>query len=230
MEKIILWLLKFMADYGVALVITALVLYFAVKFGLLYYEHIKEKLNLSRGASHDEQMKWVLTITPEIKSVLREILLQTHCSRAYIFLFHNGNQSAGGYPFAYMSVKHEVLSGTAMSQWQARQNMPFELFDTLVTAVIKNETIVIDPKNKTEEFDDMVYGTMEKRGNVMTICSKLVDEYKRVIGFMGIDYSASDEIPFNEKGIDNVRQVLFKEAQTVSTLLYVKVREEKKGN
>ena len=218
-------ILLFVETHGVAIVITGIVLFFGYSFGKIELDYWRQKRKGDAKLLPDEQMQIVLKVTPEIKSVLREILLQTHSSRAYIFQFHNGSYGFGGQPFIYMSNTYEILSGTAVSQHHARQNMPFTLYDSLVTGLINNDTIVINPKSKTKEYDEIVYETMEKRGNILTICTKLVDEHKKMVGFVGVDYCKNSRSLCNNEAIQDIIKIVFKEAQILGTLLCVKVQE-----
>jgi len=221
MEKI----LTFIENHGIAIVVTAIVIYFLYRFGKIELDYWQAKRKIS-VTNYDDVMDKVLKVTPEVKGVMKEILLQTHCSRVHISQFHNGTEGFGGQPFIYMSNTYEVTDGTAPSQYHARQKMPFTLYDSLVRNIILHDTIVIDPRNRIDDFDGMVYETVEQRGNVMSICTKLVDENKKAIGYLGIDYCATDDFPFNPDGIERVRRILFREAQTISTLLYVRVSQE----
>jgi len=230
-------ILTFIENHTVSIVITAVVIFFLIKFGSLganyigiKLDHLKHKLKHDIATSHEEDVKTILKITPEVKAVLKELVLQTHCSRAYIFDFHNGQVSMGGLPFIYMSCTYEVLSGTATSEYHARQRMPFTLYDTFIKGIVDKDVININVENQTNEFDPIVYETIKQRHTKILIATKLVDENKRVIGFLGIDFCKNDMFMFNDKAIKQVEKIVYKEAQILSTLLYAKIINEEVKN
>ena len=184
--------------------------------------------------AHAEGFKTRIKITPEVKSVLRDVLLQTQASRAYVFEFHNGAVSLGGLPFVFMSCTYEELGKTATSQKHARQQMPIMLYDSLVLKLIKEDIVRVDNRTRTGDFDLLVYETLEKRGTLLLIGTKLLDEGRRAIGFLGIDYCAENldttMLKDDEETMQKIENIVYKEAQVLSTLLYVKVTQEVKEN
>jgi len=223
---------KLVAELG-ALVVGAGLLFYAVFMSIkTVNKWVNKKIDQQpanvMGYDHGESVGIILKITPEIKAVLKELLLQTHCSRAYIFSFHNGQEGFGGLPFVYMSNTYEVLSGKADSQHHARQNMSFTMYDTFIKQLLEKDVLVMSPDNRTDEYDDMVYETLVKRGIKLTIRTKLNDEHGRIIGYLGIDFCKGDMMLFKDEAIPRLEKIVYKEAQILSTLLYVKV--EGRGN
>ena len=221
---------KLIAEVG-ALVMCAGLIGYGVYTGInilrKWFEHKISKENEAKP--HAETIETRLKITPEVKSVLKELLLQTHACRAFVFEFHNGTTSLGGLPFIYMSCTYEVLSQTASSQLHARQRMPFTLFDSIVTQLVQRDVISVDCRDKSELYDPIIYNTMKKRNTSLLICSKLFDEHKRVIGFVGIDYcDQPGRVLFrdDEGAIKEMEKIVLREAQALSTLLYVKIAKE----
>ena len=213
-----------------ALVMCAALVFYAVLTGINALKKWTDlKMSNAKVPTHSETVKTRLKITPEVKSVLNALLLQTHASRAYVFEFHNGTTSLGGLPFIYMSNTYEVLGQTASSQMHARQHMPFTLYDSLITHLIQQDVVTVDIRNKSDAFDAIIYETLDKRGTTVLIGTKLLDEHKRVIGFLGIDYCGHpNKLMFKDDAdaIGEIEKIVFREAQALSTLLYVKIAKE----
>jgi len=221
---------KIVAEVGALVMCAALIGYIIITGINALKKWFDHKLLSEKTAdAHNETVKTRLRITPEVKSVLKELLLQTHASRAYVFEFHNGTTSLGGLPFIYMSCTYEVLGQTASSQMHARQQMPFTLFDSLITRLIQEDVATVDVRDKSDKFDLIIYETIEKRGTTVLIGTKLLDEHKRVIGFLGIDYCDLPNktiLKDDETAIREIEKIVFREAQALSTLLYVKIAKE----
>ena len=220
---------KIVAEVG-ALVMCAALIGYGVYTGInAFKKWFEHKISKENQMPHNEVINTRLKITPEVKGVLKKLLLQTHASRAYVFEFHNGTTSLGGLPFVYMSNTYEILGQTASSQMHARQQMPFTLFDSLVTQLMQKDVVTVDTRNKTSDFDLIIYETLEKRGTTILVGTKLLDEHKRVIGFLGIDYCGSlNKTIFcnDETAIKEIEKIVFREAQALSTLLYVRIAKE----
>jgi len=231
--------IKPIVDYGTPVVITAIVCFAMIliikqikRWSDIKLKKIANESNHQVVQQHHDTMKTRLKITPEVKSVLRELLLQTHASRAFVFEFHNGTNNFGGLPFVYMSNTYEVLGQTATSQMAARQKMPFTLYDSLITKILNEEVVTVDTRNRVGDFDSLVYKTIEKRGTTVLICTKLIDEHKRIIGFLGVDFCGDfDKTIFkNDAGaLKTLEKIVYREAQALSTLLYVKISRDEKS-
>jgi len=218
---------KIVVEIG-ALAMCAALIGYAVYTGISSFKKWFDLKLLREGAlPHNEAVKTRLRITPEVKSVLKELLLQTHASRAYVFEFHNGTTSLGGMPFIYMSNTYEVLAQAASSQMHARQTMPFTLFDTFITQIIQRDVVTVDVRNRSDDFDPMIYETIAKRGTTVLVGTKLLDEHKRIIGYLGIDYcEGPNKTIFRDNAMKEIERIVFREAQALSTLLYVKVSKD----
>ena len=60
----------------------------------------------------------------------------------------------------------------------------------------------------------------------------MLDEHKRVIGFLGIDYCGhpnSKIFKDDEEAIKEIEKIVYREAQALSTLLYVKISKEEQS-
>jgi len=132
-------------------------------------------------------------------------------------------------PFIYMENTYEVLGQSATSQKHARQKMPFTLYDSLTDQLSKKDVVTVDTRNKTDEFDPIIYETMDKRGSTILIATKLLNEHKRAIGFLGIDYCGNPNSSIfkdDKDALKEIEKIVFREAQALSTLLYVKISRE----
>lgn len=69
---------------------------------------------------------------------------KTKAQRIAIYLFHNGNSTPYGYPFAKMSCTHEcTLKGNMTVRAYTHQNVPLHAFSELVDALDENGELAI---------------------------------------------------------------------------------------
>ena len=182
---------KMITTYGLAVIISALVLYFAFRFSNIFLKDFEQKRNLKK---HDDLAMLRNQISATINALLERTLLRTQADRVYVFEFHNGNTALGGLPFLKMTNTYEALSGTAKSEMHKRADMPFQLFQSFVDAVYSEDYLVMDVNNRTDKYSAFVYETLVEREISITIRARITDINKRVIGYFGIDYGKNKTI------------------------------------
>lgn len=73
------------------------------------------------------------------KDAARITIEKTHCERVAIYLFHNGNHSPYGYPFAKMSCIYEwTARGSGTIRGANHTNVPLYAFETIVEGLVKD--------------------------------------------------------------------------------------------
>ena len=78
------------------------------------------------------------------KDASRIAISKIKCERVAIYLFHNGNHTPYGYPFAKMSCVHEwTLRGSNTIRGTTHMNIPLYAFSTIVESLVKDGEFVI---------------------------------------------------------------------------------------
>ena len=78
------------------------------------------------------------------KDASRIAISKIKCERVAIYLFHNGNHTPYGYPFAKMSCVHEwTLRGSNTIRGTTHMNLPLYAFSTIVESLVKDGEFVI---------------------------------------------------------------------------------------
>ena len=181
MEEVI----KLISTYGLAIVISGLVLFFAVKFGNILIDDFKEKRGVT---THDERVIRRNLVGAEIDALLDRMALRCNADRAYVFEFHNGNMSLGGLPFLKMTCSYEATAPGIRPEQHRRDNIPFHQVQTFVDAIYAQEYLVMDTENRTDEFKPLVYEMLEEREIKFTVRCKITSLNGKVIGYLGLDY------------------------------------------
>ena len=209
--------LKIISTYGLAVFISATVIYFAIRYGHIHLDEFKQKHGLKK---HDELAIVRNQISTTINTLLERTLLKTHACRVYIFEFHNGAVSMSGLPFLKMTNTYEVLDGNTRTEMHKRENMPFQLFSSFVEAIYSKDYLIMDVDNRTNEYSQFVYETLVERDIAITVRTKITDINKRVIGYLGIDYTKNK--PIDEAMIQKSIQTIQDAATEIGALLTVK--------
>ena len=181
MEEII----KLISTYGLSVVISGLVLFFAVKLGNALFDDYKKKRAEKTEDTLAEARNHVSTT---IMAILERTLLRAHCDRAYVFEFHNGTTSMGGLPFMKMTNTYEALGEGARSEMAGRENMPMQMYTTFINSITTNNCIIMDTRNRTDVATGFEYETLVARGVAVSVRAKIKDINMRVVGYFGIDY------------------------------------------
>lgn len=78
------------------------------------------------------------------KDASRIAIGKIKCERVAIYLFHNGNHTPYGYPFAKMSCVHEwTLRGSNTVRGVNHVNIPLYAFSTIVESLVKDGEFVV---------------------------------------------------------------------------------------
>lgn len=78
------------------------------------------------------------------KDASRIAMSKIRCERIAIYLFHNGNHTPYGYPFAKMSCVHEwTMRGSNTIRGYNHVNIPLYAFSTIVEALVKDGEFVV---------------------------------------------------------------------------------------
>ena len=213
------------STYGLAIIISGLVLYFAYKFMNILFENFKNKHEEKPDEkTHDELVVERNQVGKTIRALLERTLHKTHSDRVYVFEFHNGNQSFGGLPFLKMTNTYERHDQRVKPEIHKREGMPFLLFQNFVDAIYAKEYIVMDVNAKTDEFTSAEYGVLEARDIQFTLRTKIVDLNRKVIGYLGIDYCTGS--PMMREAAEGYVETLLNVATELGALLSVDNKKE----
>ena len=195
-------ILDLISSNGLAIVISGLVLYFAIRLCNTLLD------NLKRGQSekeHDELAALRREVSMEINKYLERVVLLARANRAYVFEFHNGTVSLGGLPFLKMSCTYEALHNATPEQHK-RENMSLLLFSSFVDQIYNNEVVVLDVNNRIEGESPFMYEMLVERGVSITVRARIMDLSRKVIGYVGIDFCEPADDAAIEQGITVMKE------------------------
>ena len=212
-------IINYLEAYTVSLVITAIVIFFSIRFGNLGFEYIANRL---KGKKHEELIDVRANVNKTVNSLIDRAMLRTNACRAYVFEFHNGITALGGLPFLKMSCTYEFVNEGVKSAQYMRDNIPLSLYSSMVDGIIENDYIVLDPNNRSEPYTHLIYEMLVEQQTLKSIRVKILNSYKQVIGCFGVDFCREDRLPKTEEDMVLTTKLLKETAMKIGVLLSVK--------
>lgn len=212
-------ILAYLETHTVSLVITAVVIFFSIRFGNLGFEYVANKL---REKKHEELIDIRSNVNKTINNLIDRAMLRSNACRAYVFEFHNGITALGGLPFLKMSCTYECVNEGIKSAQYTRDNIPLSLHSSMVDGIVENDFIVLDPNNRNAQYTHLIYEMLVEQQTLKSIRVKIMNGYKQVIGCFGIDFCREDRLPKTDEDMEMITKVLQETAMKIGVLLSVK--------
>ena len=213
---------EWMSKYGVAIVISAAVLFLFIWIIVKDRKAMKElsdKLteptaNLSEAVLSKFTNVLVESISPshpnaeeankrddidrEMHLLLKGLIQHTASDRAYIYLYHNGGKSYSGFSFNKMSCLSEAVVPGINPVSRENQQIQRGSFTDLVTGLKEHGEFFI-PNVDNAEIDPIIREWCVTRAARACYLKCFKDHQGYVIGFLGIDYVSTHDMPSEEK-------------------------------
>ena len=217
--------LIFFENHTISFVITAILILFLVKIGNFYLNHIEENLKLKK---HNNKIEETNKINVVIDDLIEKVRMEARACRSYVFQFRNGDYYLGGMAKHKMDCTNEKLNpnGKVSSEKESRQDLPFNLFGSFVDMLQNNDYLVIDINNKTEDYDDIVYGTLSKRNTIKTVRVKIVNLKGWTIGCFCLDYCNEKESNNFEEEKEDIIKIAKNTATQLGAILSMSVKKK----
>jgi len=206
------------STYGLALVISAFVIYWAHTFATDFREERKERNGRQK---HNAEIDLRIQVNNLVSGILDRTILRTHSDRAYVFEFHDGDTKTNlsGLPFLKMSCTYESIGPYAKTEIHRRQGMPFQMYQSFITAIYSKDYLVLDVDHRTAEYAPLIYETLNERDIGITLRTKITDTSLKVIGYLGIDFCSGN--PVTREAVEKCADMLLATAKEIGALLSV---------
>lgn len=207
-------IIKIIETDGLAIVISALVVYGAAQTMNIFLDRLREK---TIEKTHVELLEVRRRINIEINTMLERVMYKTNASRAYVFEFHNGLTGLGGLPFLKMSNTYEVCQGGISCHQRNLENMPCNLYSAFLHEIEINDYVLLDVNNRIDRIPNHTYELLVEQDVEKTLVVKLMNSKKMQIGFIGLDYCVCKD-EYKEEHIEILEDL----AKEIGALLSVK--------
>lgn len=178
----ILTALEYISQYGVPLVISALVLYVAMRFINLQFD--KAAMSI-KNKQHDKLLQIRQEVDQQVYELINDFLSDHRGSRVQVIEFSNSVTSVAYLPFRFMSCTYEVTSYGTRPEAKTIDKLSTSLFTPFLSEMSKKGTIVLD-EEKAEELSGSVHDLYERLGSPLQVCAILRSEKNKSIGYVSL--------------------------------------------
>lgn len=171
---------------------------------------VEEVLNKEK-ASHKNIVDVYINANLAFKDASKIVMGKLKCTRVAIYLFHNGNSTPYGYPFAKMSCVHEYTNkGTCNTiRGQNHIDIPLYVFSSIIEGLSMNGEYYINDIFRMINDDDQSELIKFIQGDsIQSIFALAIkDNDDRVAAFTIVEYDDVQQFGFNA-ATDEVRAAL----------------------
>lgn len=153
---------------------------------------------------HDMTLDYRRTIDPEIRIVLKKLLMETNCDRAFIIEMHNGKINTAGLSFTYGEMTYEEPADGIEPIDEEYQNVNlsrFPFFTYLHDYHSWNGTI-----EELKKIDKKIGLRMESNEAQYGMFKCVHGSNGKEIGFLGVTYAKKEDV--NLKKLKNYKDAL----------------------
>ena len=175
-------------------------------------EAMREELEKDKEA-HTKAIQINIDTYKLFRQESKEVLDEIHCQRVAIYLFHNGNSTPYGYPFAKITCAHDYTShgtiGTIRGENQ--KSVPLYVFGDIIDRLVENKEYCIIDTNEEEYFGSHSEFTQLHRfivGDEVTslFALPIIDDNDIVAAFTIVEFKDRQE--FSEEQLQDIRNAL----------------------
>jgi hypothetical protein len=153
----------------------------------------------------------------KVLQVVRSLILEFRCSRAYVFLYHNGGKNLLGSGFARLSCTHEACAIGVRPQQGQLQGMLITMVWAFVKCIsVSGKLECPDVADCFKDTDSSVYETLALQNIQSVYCVALPGEDRVPFGFLGLDY-CKEKVLLSKEEMEKLKLV----AERVATILCV---------
>lgn len=187
--------IKLITDYGVLVVIAAIVLYGITKLLNLLIKALESKLALRK---HDRLAEIRTDVSREIQSLIDEFIAEHDGLRVQVVEFSNSVISVAYLPFKYMSCTYEVCGLSMKSVGKEVDKISTFLFTPFFEYLYMHNTAVVNCSDRSKLLGSAIYDLLEQYDIKYSICSLLTHRGKGV-GFVLFQVTDSNQIDSSTK-------------------------------
>lgn len=138
-----------------------------------------------------------------ILRLLKTLLEEVQCDRAYIFEFHNGTYFSSGLPIQKFTCSYEVVDEGISSECSNPGEYRVSNFNSYIKKIITERDVCIPNVNDIVEHP-LLKGLLEEKGVKSLYNIPIRDISGKTIGFIGVDF-VKNQINLDEVKINFIR-------------------------
>lgn len=201
--------LKHVTDYGLSVVLSAIVIYVILKVIKVQFDKIQAS---TRRKEHDAALNLRSHIDEEVYEVLNNFIEEHHGLRLQVIEFTNTVTSVAYLPFKYMSCTYEVVSYGTKPEARCIDKLSTSLFSPFLSKLGKEDYMILN-HDTAEEMSGVVHDLYEQIGGENVVAVMLKSDREKCIGYVAL----YKDKPVDDKDVNDLISV----GSKLSTLLGV---------
>lgn len=161
-----------------------------------------------------ESHKNIVSVYIDSEKVFKEAssaaMRELKCHRIAIYLFHNGNSTPYGYPFAKMSCVHEITDkGSYLTpRGHSHINVPLYVFSELIEDLSDDGECIVEDVKELAANGDIQIGTFIQGDNVESIfAASIKNSDNCLVSFAIAEFQEKQDFS-NEEYLNTIRSAL----------------------
>ena len=173
-------LIKSIADYGITIVLSSIVVYSVFRV-------LKFKLDsleaAARRQDHDDKIAMREDIDAKVYELICEFLQSHDCDRIQVIEFSNTVTSVAYLPFRYMSCTYETIEYGQSAKASLIDKLSTSLFSPLLSKLSRESYVKLN-ETSARELSGSVYDLFKQMGGFHMVSSMMKSEKQKCIGFV----------------------------------------------
>lgn len=172
--------LKALGDYGLSLVLSAIVIYVVIRVLKIQFDRLAES---NKRKAHDNALALRGEIDENVYELLNQFIREHHGQRLHVIEFTNSVTSVAYLPFKYMSCTYEVVSYGNKPEARCIDKLSTSLFSPFLSKLGKTSHVVLDGEN-VESLPGVMHDLYEQIGGRYMLSVMLKSGKDKCIGYV----------------------------------------------
>lgn len=148
---------------------------------------IEEEIQDHKKHTIQETMDIFLKVSSHLKVELTTYMTLLKADRLGIYLLHNGQKSASGFPFFKFSCISEQVKHLNMARIKSHHDFPINLMSDMIQTLFNHNTISFYDEDSQVQTDPFIYKLLANSSNKYII-KGIFDTNVNLIGFVLIEF------------------------------------------
>jgi GAF domain-containing protein len=189
---------EYIWDRGLALAISAIVIYSMFKLALIFIKWAQMKLL----ARHDELLDRRSLIDPKIQQLIEQTLYRVNGDRILVMEFHNSMKNLSLLPWSSITCNYEAIKYGLLPIGNSLKRISASLFSGFLTELHK-DYVIIDDDNRDTVLGRSVYPLLVLDDGSSALSALMRDTQNKAVGYIALKKS----VRFTDDDINIIKSI-----------------------